>query len=180
MPTFWEKFPDHPVDLLRRNFWFTSIEDPSSFTQLELIGALLGEKEGADQILEDQEHDRAGGQEKGAFGQRVRLLGFDNAHAAGKRKLAVAFDHEHRETRTRFGLLVEAGPPALRLLTNMQQAIADFLAKAYDLLRREGVDVDARRLDLVVDDARGHALLGERLHGADEVLALADDPRRTQ
>lgn len=81
-----------------------------------------------------------------AFGQRVRLLGFDNAHAAGKRKLAVAFDHEHRENRTRFGLLLEAGPPAIRLLPNMQEAIADFLAKAYDLLRREGVDVDAGRM----------------------------------
>lgn len=81
-----------------------------------------------------------------AFGQRVRLLGFDNAHAAGKRKLAVAFDHEHRENRTRFGLLLEAGPPALRLLTSMQEAIADFLAKAYDLLRREGIDVEAGRV----------------------------------
>lgn len=89
-----------------------------------------------------------------AFGQRVRLLGFDNAHAAGKRKLAVAFDHEHRETRTRFGLLVEAGPPALRLLTNMQQAIADFLAKAYDLLRREGVDVEAGRAATAPDRQR--------------------------
>ncbi len=81
-----------------------------------------------------------------AYGQRVRLLGFDNAHAAGKRKPAVAFDHEHRENRTRFGLLLEAGPPALRLITNLQEAVADFLANAYDLLRREGVEVEAGKV----------------------------------
>jgi predicted TIM-barrel fold metal-dependent hydrolase len=29
----------HPVEILKRNFWFTSIEDPSAFHQLEQIGA---------------------------------------------------------------------------------------------------------------------------------------------
>ncbi|HVW32134.1 MAG TPA: amidohydrolase family protein [Acidimicrobiia bacterium] len=36
-PRSW-KSDEHPVDVLRRNFWFTSIEDPSSFRQLDLIG----------------------------------------------------------------------------------------------------------------------------------------------
>jgi predicted TIM-barrel fold metal-dependent hydrolase len=37
-PAFWTGHPTHPVDVLHRNFWFTSIEDPSSFTQLDVIG----------------------------------------------------------------------------------------------------------------------------------------------
>jgi predicted TIM-barrel fold metal-dependent hydrolase len=36
-PLSW-KSDEHPVDVLRRNFWFTSIEDPSSFRQPDLIG----------------------------------------------------------------------------------------------------------------------------------------------
>lgn len=35
-PQAW-RGPAHPVDLLHRNFWFTSIEDPSSFRQLDVI-----------------------------------------------------------------------------------------------------------------------------------------------
>lgn len=37
-PRAWEGTTMHPVDILHRNFWFTSIEDPSSFRQLDLIG----------------------------------------------------------------------------------------------------------------------------------------------
>jgi predicted TIM-barrel fold metal-dependent hydrolase len=37
-PHAWSANPTHPVDVLRRNFWFTSIEDPSSFRQLDIIG----------------------------------------------------------------------------------------------------------------------------------------------
>lgn len=29
----------HPVDVARRNFWYTSIEDPTAFQNLELVGA---------------------------------------------------------------------------------------------------------------------------------------------
>lgn len=36
-PRAWAGTTDHPVDVLHRNFWFTSIEDPSSFHQLDLI-----------------------------------------------------------------------------------------------------------------------------------------------
>jgi predicted TIM-barrel fold metal-dependent hydrolase len=34
----WEAGEPHPVDVLHRNFWFTSIEDPSAFRLLDLIG----------------------------------------------------------------------------------------------------------------------------------------------
>ncbi|WP_234834726.1 amidohydrolase family protein [Mycolicibacterium stellerae] len=34
----WSATDPHPIDLVRRNFWFTSIEDPSAFRLLELIG----------------------------------------------------------------------------------------------------------------------------------------------
>ncbi|WP_379617995.1 amidohydrolase family protein [Pseudonocardia sp. GCM10023141] len=34
----WSASDPHPNDLVRRNFWFTSIEDPSAFKMLELIG----------------------------------------------------------------------------------------------------------------------------------------------
>ncbi len=34
----WEPTDPHPSDILRRNFWFASIEDPSAFHQLEVIG----------------------------------------------------------------------------------------------------------------------------------------------
>jgi predicted TIM-barrel fold metal-dependent hydrolase len=34
----WERDDPHPNDLVRRNFWFTSIEDPSAFHSLDLIG----------------------------------------------------------------------------------------------------------------------------------------------
>jgi predicted TIM-barrel fold metal-dependent hydrolase len=34
----WSEADGHPIDSLRRSFWFTSIEDPSAFRQLELIG----------------------------------------------------------------------------------------------------------------------------------------------
>lgn len=37
-PHAWTGKDEHPVDVLRRNFWFTSIEDPSSFTQPVLVG----------------------------------------------------------------------------------------------------------------------------------------------
>jgi predicted TIM-barrel fold metal-dependent hydrolase len=36
-PKAWERVEMHPVDLLHRNFWFTSIEDPSSFHHLDVI-----------------------------------------------------------------------------------------------------------------------------------------------
>jgi predicted TIM-barrel fold metal-dependent hydrolase len=35
----WGASDPHPALLFRRNFWFTSIEDPSAFRMLELIGA---------------------------------------------------------------------------------------------------------------------------------------------
>ncbi|MGE0218471.1 amidohydrolase family protein [Mycolicibacterium sp.] len=35
----WSAADPHPVDVVRRNFWFTSIEDPSAFRLLDLIGA---------------------------------------------------------------------------------------------------------------------------------------------
>jgi predicted TIM-barrel fold metal-dependent hydrolase len=34
----WSRSDPHPNDLVRRNFWFTSIEDPSAFHALDLIG----------------------------------------------------------------------------------------------------------------------------------------------
>jgi predicted TIM-barrel fold metal-dependent hydrolase len=34
----WSTSDPHPNDLIRRNFWFTSIEDPSAFHSLDLIG----------------------------------------------------------------------------------------------------------------------------------------------
>ena len=34
----WSATDPHPVELLHRNFWFTSIEDPSAFRMLDLIG----------------------------------------------------------------------------------------------------------------------------------------------
>jgi predicted TIM-barrel fold metal-dependent hydrolase len=34
----WQPSDPDPMDLVRRNFWFTSIEDPSAFEQLDLIG----------------------------------------------------------------------------------------------------------------------------------------------
>jgi predicted TIM-barrel fold metal-dependent hydrolase len=34
----WVGVDEHPTDLLRRNFWFTSIEDPYGFRQLDLVG----------------------------------------------------------------------------------------------------------------------------------------------
>lgn len=37
-PHAWRADQLHPVDVLHRNFWFTSIEDPSCFRQLDLIG----------------------------------------------------------------------------------------------------------------------------------------------
>jgi predicted TIM-barrel fold metal-dependent hydrolase len=36
--TVWSIDDPDPVDVLRRNFWFTSIEDPSAFRNLDLIG----------------------------------------------------------------------------------------------------------------------------------------------
>jgi predicted TIM-barrel fold metal-dependent hydrolase len=36
---YWEATDPHPVDLVRRSFWFTSIEDPSAFRNLDVIGA---------------------------------------------------------------------------------------------------------------------------------------------
>jgi predicted TIM-barrel fold metal-dependent hydrolase len=35
----WTRSDPHPVEVLERNFWFTSIEDPSAFHQLDVIGA---------------------------------------------------------------------------------------------------------------------------------------------
>lgn len=35
----WSEADGDPVDILHRNFWFTSIEDPSAFRQLDIIGA---------------------------------------------------------------------------------------------------------------------------------------------
>jgi predicted TIM-barrel fold metal-dependent hydrolase len=34
----WSRDDPHPNDVIRRNFWFTSIEDPSAFHSLDLIG----------------------------------------------------------------------------------------------------------------------------------------------
>jgi predicted TIM-barrel fold metal-dependent hydrolase len=34
----WDRSYGHPVDILRRNFWFASIEDPSAFRLLDVIG----------------------------------------------------------------------------------------------------------------------------------------------
>jgi predicted TIM-barrel fold metal-dependent hydrolase len=34
----WSRSDPHPLDVLRRNFWFTSIEDESAFQQLDQIG----------------------------------------------------------------------------------------------------------------------------------------------
>jgi predicted TIM-barrel fold metal-dependent hydrolase len=34
----WKASDGHPLDSLRQSFWFTSIEDPSAFQQLDLIG----------------------------------------------------------------------------------------------------------------------------------------------
>ena len=34
----WKATDPHPADLVHRNFWFTSIEDPSAFRMLDLIG----------------------------------------------------------------------------------------------------------------------------------------------
>ena len=34
----WERSYGHPVDVLRRNFYFASIEDPSAFRQLDVVG----------------------------------------------------------------------------------------------------------------------------------------------
>lgn len=36
-PNVWAALPTHPVDVLHRNFWFTSIEDPSAFRRLDVI-----------------------------------------------------------------------------------------------------------------------------------------------
>lgn len=36
-PQAWAGIDMHPVDVLHRNFWFTSIEDPSSFHRLDVI-----------------------------------------------------------------------------------------------------------------------------------------------
>jgi predicted TIM-barrel fold metal-dependent hydrolase len=35
----WTDADPHPVDVLQRNFWFTSIEDPSAFRLLDVIGS---------------------------------------------------------------------------------------------------------------------------------------------
>jgi predicted TIM-barrel fold metal-dependent hydrolase len=35
---YWRPDDPHPVDLVKRNFWFTSIEDPSAFRNLDVIG----------------------------------------------------------------------------------------------------------------------------------------------
>ena len=37
-PTAWSMTDPDPVDLLHENFWFTSIEDPSAFRALDIIG----------------------------------------------------------------------------------------------------------------------------------------------
>lgn len=71
-------------------------------------------------------------------GQRVRLLGRDNAHAG--KGADRPYDHEHRERRNRAGGLVEAGPPVAKPLTNIQEAIGEFFEKAQALVEREGVD----------------------------------------
>jgi predicted TIM-barrel fold metal-dependent hydrolase len=34
----WSATDPHPIDLVHRNFWFTSIEDPSAFRLLDIIG----------------------------------------------------------------------------------------------------------------------------------------------
>jgi predicted TIM-barrel fold metal-dependent hydrolase len=34
----WERSDPHPVDLVNRNFWFASLEDPSAFRLLDVIG----------------------------------------------------------------------------------------------------------------------------------------------
>jgi predicted TIM-barrel fold metal-dependent hydrolase len=34
----WSTTDPHPIDVVHRNFWFTSIEDPSAFRMLDLIG----------------------------------------------------------------------------------------------------------------------------------------------
>src|SRR5262249_10551411 len=34
----WSASDPHPLDLVHRNFWFTSIEDPSAFRLLDVIG----------------------------------------------------------------------------------------------------------------------------------------------
>jgi predicted TIM-barrel fold metal-dependent hydrolase len=34
----WDSTDPHPVDLVRRNFWFASLEDPSAFRLLDVIG----------------------------------------------------------------------------------------------------------------------------------------------
>ncbi|MGE0218463.1 amidohydrolase family protein [Mycolicibacterium sp.] len=36
-PEFWSRNTRHPVDVLRDNFWFTSIEDPSAFQRTDVI-----------------------------------------------------------------------------------------------------------------------------------------------
>jgi hypothetical protein len=36
-PEVWAGATTHPVDILHRNFWFTSIEDPSAFRRLDVI-----------------------------------------------------------------------------------------------------------------------------------------------
>lgn len=36
-PEVWAGVTTHPVDVLHRNFWFTSIEDPSAFRRLDVI-----------------------------------------------------------------------------------------------------------------------------------------------
>ncbi|MBN9109381.1 MAG: amidohydrolase [Pseudonocardia sp.] len=36
-PEVWAGATTHPVDVLHRNFWFTSIEDPSAFRRLDVI-----------------------------------------------------------------------------------------------------------------------------------------------
>lgn len=35
----WSRHDPHPNDVIRRNFWLASIEDPSAFRMLDLIGA---------------------------------------------------------------------------------------------------------------------------------------------
>jgi predicted TIM-barrel fold metal-dependent hydrolase len=35
----WNRADPHPVEIVERNFWFTSIEDPAAFHQLDVIGA---------------------------------------------------------------------------------------------------------------------------------------------
>src|SRR5262249_30592625 len=38
MGTAWDPSDGDPVELVRRNFWFTSVEDPSGFRALDVIG----------------------------------------------------------------------------------------------------------------------------------------------